>query len=182
MTKPVRQSYLYRRLLGLQRAEPRVPDPRPLTEPSAVVTDQPSHRILVVEDNLVNQKVAVRHLERLGYGADVASNGQEALAALERTHYDLVLMDIQMPGMDGFEATARIREREQAGKRLPIIAMTANALEGERERCLEGGMDDYIAKPFKQEVLAQTLARWLTHHAPVPPAFPARRDAGTKPA
>jgi CheY-like chemotaxis protein len=111
-------------------------------------------RILVVEDSLVNQMVAVRLLKKLGYDVDVAANGLEAIDAVERSNYHAVLMDCQMPEMDGFEATKRLREREQGqGKRLPIIAMTANAMKGDREICLEAGMDDYVPKPVHEEDL-----------------------------
>ena len=120
-------------------------------------------RILVVEDNPVNQLVAVKILEKLGCRADVAGNGNEALAALRRIPYDLVLMDCQMPEMDGFEASRRIRSGE-AGRdrvRTPIIAMTARAMQGDREKCLASGMNDYIPKPVDPLVLAQVLERRL---------------------
>ena len=126
--------------------------PVPLSRPAA-----DRARVLIAEDNVVNQKVAVRLVQRLGFAADVAANGVEALAALDRASYDLILMDCQMPEMDGFETTRRIR---LAGERLPIIAMTANAMKGDREMCLEAGMDDYLTKPIDLAALATALTRW----------------------
>jgi PAS domain S-box-containing protein len=129
---------------------------------------QKGARILVAEDNEVNQKVAVRLLEKLGYRVEVADDGRQALEACRRSVYDAVLMDGQMPGMDGFEVTRRIREEEDPERRTPIIAMTASAMKGDRERCLAAGMDDYLSKPVTPESLDAVLRRWVKA-APSPP-------------
>jgi CheY-like chemotaxis protein len=111
------------------------------------------------EDNAVNQKIASRFLEKEGHHVTLASDGRQALAAIERENFDVELMDVQMPEMDGFEATAAIRAQEQdTGKRLPIIAMTAHAMAGDRERCLAAGMDGYLPKPIDRQRLDQVLA------------------------
>jgi CheY-like chemotaxis protein len=117
--------------------------------------------VLLAEDNFVNQRVALIMLKGFGIEADVVATGVEALDALIGVSYDLVLMDCQMPEMDGFEATRRIRERERGSRRLPVVAMTANAMVGDRERCLKAGMDDHIPKPVRVEVLHRALSRWL---------------------
>jgi CheY-like chemotaxis protein len=125
----------------------------------------PRARVLLVEDSPVNQKVALIMLKKLGIAADTASNGIEALEALERGRYDLVLMDMQMPDMDGTEATRIIRELEiKAASRpipVPIVAMTAYAMQGDREKCLAAGMDDYLAKPVTVASLSSMLEKWL---------------------
>jgi CheY-like chemotaxis protein/HPt (histidine-containing phosphotransfer) domain-containing protein len=116
-------------------------------------------RILLAEDNAVNQKLAMRLLEKLGYRTDVAGNGIEAIEALERQSYDLLLSDVQMPEMDGLEATRRILERWPEGERPWIVAMTAEAMSGDRERCLEAGMNDYLTKPIRVEELVAAIKR-----------------------
>jgi CheY-like chemotaxis protein len=116
--------------------------------------------VLVAEDNVINQKVAVRMLQRLGCEAEVAVNGREALAALESIPFDLILMDCQMPEMDGYQAATEIRRRESGPGRLPIIALTAHAIQGSREKCLEAGMDDYLSKPINPQTLSEMLRRW----------------------
>ena len=112
-------------------------------------------RILLAEDNVVNQKLALRLLQQMGYRADLASNGLEAIQSLERQTYDVVLMDVQMPELDGLDATRRIVERWPAGARPRIIAMTANAMQGDREACLAAGMDDYVTKPIRVDALVK---------------------------
>jgi len=123
-------------------------------------------RVLLAEDNNVNQKVATRILERLGIHADVAANGIEAVAMSQRAPYDIILMDCQMPEMDGYAATREIRRLAARGRRPVIIAMTAEAITGAREQCLAAGMDDYIAKPVKLQSLTDTLQTWTSKVAP----------------
>ncbi len=164
LSKPLRRGQLYEcvdRVLGRRKhvtAEPRL---RLARDGGGDPDGGSPSRVLVVEDNVVNQKVAVLMLERLGCRVDVAANGVEAVDATARLPFDLVLMDCQMPELDGFGATRAIREREGDGARLAIVAMTANAMEGDRERCLEAGMDDYLEKPVTPVRLKATLAKWL---------------------
>ena len=136
-------------------------------------------RILIAEDNPVNQEMALALLETLGCQAELAVNGREAIAAVTRGHYDLILMDCQMPVLDGFAATEAIRrwEQEQSKPRLPIIALTANVVKGFREECLAAGMDDYLAKPFEQSQLIAILDHWLRRADTLPVATPATRPA-----
>jgi two-component system sensor histidine kinase/response regulator len=170
LTKPVRQSHLFDCLTLVKgTSAPAVGASSHITQPLidryrlAQVKAQIQPRILVAEDNLINQKVAVRLLEKLGYRADVAANGNEVVEALMRTPYAAVLMDCQMPHMDGFEATVAIRQREGSTRHTPIIAMTASAMQGDREKVLAAGMDDYISKPVKPDDLAAMLRRWIPH-------------------
>ena len=124
--------------------------------------------VLVVEDSPVNRLVAMHVLKRCGYRAHVVNDGREALQALSSQRYDAVLMDCQMPDIDGYEATRELRRREDGGRRTPVIAMTAHAMIGDRERCLEAGMDDYIAKPVRSQLLAEVLGRWIDAERAVP--------------
>ncbi len=160
LTKPIKSSQLYEALVGVltgQQTPVREPATRPRIDPQ--VGERHPLRILLAEDNAVNQKVALRLLKKMGYRADVAANGLEVLEALERQPYDVVLMDVQMPEMDGLEASRRICERWSEGQRPRIIAMTASAMQGDRERCLAAGMDDYISKPVRVEELINALRR-----------------------
>jgi len=129
-------------------------------------------RVLVVEDNPVNQRVAKLLLEKLGVDVHVAWNGGEAVDALGHRHFDAILMDCQMPEMDGYEATRRIRAQEPPSRRIPIIAMTANAMKGDRERCLDAGMDDYVSKPVSQTALSEVVRHWLRPRAGGRPTNP----------
>jgi CheY-like chemotaxis protein len=121
-------------------------------------------RVLLAEDNAVNQRVAERLLQKLGYSVVLVANGEEAIAAASEGSFDAILMDCQMPIVDGFEATGAIRAMESDAVHVPIIALTAEALAGDRERCLRAGMDDYLSKPVRIEQLQATLARWMPRH------------------
>ena len=129
-------------------------------------------RVLVVDDNPVNQRVSLRMLEKMGHSVDVADTGVGALAALGRVRYDAVLMDCQMPEMDGFEATREIRRREGSERHTPIIAMTAGAMSGDEEKCLEAGMDAYLSKPVKVDALKAMVTRWTAASMASPDATP----------
>jgi CheY-like chemotaxis protein len=120
-----------------------------------------SRRVLVVEDNRVNQLLAARTLEKLGFEVDVVSNGVAALDAIAQSHYSVVLMDCQMPEMDGFQATREIRRRQHGGERTPVIALTTMSEDTDKKRCLAAGMDDYLHKPFDPNDLIRILDRWV---------------------
>jgi PAS domain S-box-containing protein len=174
LTKPVKQSQLYAclaRVMSAPSAESASSTAK-LQPPAAEIplfqaaTVRPEARILVAEDNPVNRQLALLQLEELGYQAEAVTNGRDAVEALTSAAYDLVLMDCQMPEMDGFEATVEVRRREGLSRHTTIIAMTANALEGDREKCLAAGMDDYLSKPVKPGELKQVIERWLAETQP----------------
>jgi CheY-like chemotaxis protein len=158
LTKPIRRSDLLeaiQRVLGLQTRTEESPT---LFTIHSLRESRRQTRILLAEDNAVNQKLATRLLEKRGHTVVLAENGVAALAALDAQSFDLILMDIQMPEMDGIEATTAIREREKtSGKHIPIVAMTANAMQGDRERCLEAGMDAYVSKPLQIKEFFATI-------------------------
>jgi PAS domain S-box-containing protein len=175
LTKPVRPSVFERQVVALLTGEATVTVPEPAGS-SSVEVDPDAPLVLVVEDNDINRAVALRTLERLGYRAAGARNGVEAVEAFTPETYAAVLMDCQMPVMDGYEATARLRAAEAGRRPTPILAMTAGALTGDRERCLAAGMDDYIAKPVAFEDLAAVLRRWVPR-GEAPEGKPAAKGA-----
>ena len=193
LTKPIKQNQLHDVLLqvmgGPKRAIRKVV---PLNKLDSTLSQRLPLHLLLADDNVVNQKVALRLFEQLGYRIDIAGDGLEALQSLERKHYDVVFMDVQMPEMNGLEATRRIREREKAlsvnpgaTARLIIIAMTANAMTGDREKCLAAGMDDYLSKPVRPEAVQAALERWgplVDRSLSRSGTTGLRRDAGGKPA
>ena len=175
LTKPVRQSELFNHMAELTR-DTLIGKATPGTEALTHSVGVTGGRILLVEDNVVNQEVALAMLETLGCDVDLAADGAKAISALNEHAYDLVLMDCQLPVMDGFEATAAIRQKEQAtGRHQIVIALTANAMQGDKERCLAAGMDDYLAKPFEREQLRRVLQKWLakSQASAVAPPLPA---------
>jgi len=173
LLKPIRQSELREavaRVLGAREHHGAIPlvtrfSLQDAREPDAYL------RVLLVEDNLVNQRLAVRLLEKRGHRVAVAATGLEAVLALEKESFDLVLMDVQMPVMDGLEATAAIREKERAagtGRRQAVVALTAHAMKGDREKCLAAGMDGYLTKPIRPQELDQLLAIYVTRRMETP--------------
>ena len=162
LIKPIHKNDLYQRLLGALQQE-SVPDQAKHDDGFAKSTEAIAARILLAEDNAVNQEVAKYMLQGIGCTLELANNGQEAIHAVEKSTYDLVLMDCMMPEMDGYQATAEIRRRQNAGQlpHFPIVALTANAIEGDREKCLIAGMDDYLSKPFTAESLLRVIKSWV---------------------
>jgi CheY-like chemotaxis protein len=175
LTKPVKQSELLNTIVTtLSNSAAPVVRPARAAQPAPTERSK-SMRILLTEDNLVNQRLALRLLEKQGHTVAVANNGREALSALTAEAFDLVLMDVQMPEMDGLEATAAIRAKERGTRtHLPIVAMTAGAMTEDKERCLAAGMDDYVSKPLKTDDLMAILERIAIdktprHAATLPP-------------
>ncbi|PXF56331.1 MAG: histidine kinase [Deltaproteobacteria bacterium] len=166
LTKPVRQSDMYdclAQVLGVskKRAKGEEQKKELITRHSISESRRANVLILIAEDNIVNQKVALKMLERMGFRANAVANGLEAVKAVEDMPYDLVLMDCQMPEMDGYEATREIRSSKSKIRNLPIIALTANAMKGDREKCINAGMDDYLAKPLSPKALVDMMEKWL---------------------
>ena len=161
LNKPVRQSQLYDALATMMAATAAAREPSPGEAGSRARLESEVGHVLLAEDYPVNRMVAIAMLERSGYRVDAVGNGKEAVEALSSVPYAAVLMDVQMPEMDGYEATAEIRRREGSGPRTPIIAMTANAMQGDRDKAIEAGMDDYVAKPVGREELEAVLRRWI---------------------
>jgi CheY-like chemotaxis protein len=181
LLKPIRQSELRKaiaRVLGAKEQQGAIPlitryslyDAR---DPQSVLS------VLLVEDNPVNQRLATRMLEKRGHRVVLARNGREALEALEKASFDLIFMDVQMPEMDGFQATAAIREKETTtGEHMPVIALTAHAMKGDREKCLAGGMDGYLTKPIRPRELDDVLESYLARRAELVTAGAQKRQNG----
>jgi two-component system sensor histidine kinase/response regulator len=174
LTKPVRQSQLLEELAAAwtehketartKKAAVRPEISRRIEDMKAVLDEKfgaSTVRVLIAEDNVVNQKVAARMVTRLGFRADVAANGREAVEMFDMLPYDLIFMDCQMPEMDGYEAARTIRKREQSSRRVAIVAMTADVLTGCRDRCIAAGMDDHVAKPVKMDDVFEALHKWV---------------------
>ncbi len=183
LIKPVKQSELLNAILTVMAPKEAEVAPPPLVTRHTLREMRSRVRVLLAEDNPVNQRLAVRLLEKRGHLVTVANNGQEALAALERETFDVVLMDVEMPVMDGFAATAEIRKREQeTGRHIPIVAMTAHAMKGDRERCLAAGMDDYVPKPLRVEQLMAVIDRLTSGRSEAPAPAQAEAAVGAEPA
>ncbi len=164
VSKPIKRSQLYETLLPLFGETQQPPQASPSRPGDRLLGEEFPARVLLVEDNSINQKVAIRMLERLGYRADVAGDGAEAVSFVKRIGYDIVFMDVQMPILDGLEATRQIRQISVIGAQPWIIAMTAEALSGDEARCLAAGMDSYVTKPVQLATLANALRRGITGH------------------
>ncbi len=159
LSKPFKQSDLYNSILNACNKNLVIPAPTVAKTEAVKMSDK---RILVAEDNTVNQLLVTTQLKKLGYSAQVVANGLEAIESYSKGGFDLILMDCQMPELDGYEATIRIRDLEKkSGKHIPIVALTANALKEDEDHCRAVGMDDFIAKPTKLDILRRVLSKWL---------------------
>jgi CheY-like chemotaxis protein len=201
LAKPLKPVPLYESLVRVISGTEPSHQTSPAAKPEAPLAKQLPLRLLLCDDNVVNQKVSQRVLQQLGYKADVANNGLDALEMLKSRHYDLIFMDVQMPGLDGLETTRVIRSRQQTqsdlvnpGSPIVIVAMTASAMAGDRERCLAAGMDDYLSKPVRPDDIRKVIERWgaTVHpdiptgvkaiaHAPTPIAVTVERGSATDP-
>jgi PAS domain S-box-containing protein len=187
LLKPIKQTQLYDAIaavLGRKDAPTKPNTSQLVTRHTIAEGKRTGEWILLAEDNPVNQKLTVAMLQKAGYSVEVVENGAQAIEAWRSKPYRLILMDVQMPEMDGFEATRFIREHEASGQHIPIIAMTAHAMSGDRDRCLAAGMDDYLSKPLEREDVLATLEKWLSKTSPVPqepaPAEPGEAAPSTK--
>jgi len=189
-TKPVKPAQFFETLLhAFYHTKPDMPEPLPPPDQAKQnFASRRPLRVLLCDDNFINQKVAIRILQQLGYEPDLATNGREALDALGQKPYDMIFMDVMMPEMDGLEATRAIREFQQTcdkgnfNSRIVIIAMTAQAMQGDREKCIAAGMDDYLAKPIRPNDVRAVIERWsveVSSPAPAPPVPPRGTDAST---
>ncbi|OQX96425.1 hypothetical protein B6I21_01070 [candidate division KSB1 bacterium 4572_119] len=165
LTKPVKQSQMFDCLMTLISDDHvSTGEKKRIVTTHTIAEDRRSKiRLLLAEDNVVNQKLALKILEKMGYSADAVANGKEVITSLEKINYDIVLMDVQMPEMDGYEATRAIRSGKTniINSSIPIIAMTAHAMKGDREKCITAGMDDYVTKPINPKKLSETIAKWI---------------------
>ena len=165
LNKPIKQSDLYNTIVSVLGVSEKIlskdKGKKIITRHTLKENKKKNARILLAEDNLINQKVASHMLKKFGYSLDTVVDGKEAVDALKNRHYALILMDIQMPEMDGYEATKQIRSFDGDKKDIPIVAMTANAMKGDREKCLDAGMNDYITKPVKPENLLAAISKWI---------------------
>ena len=181
LAKPARQSELFDALIEIWAVRTQgfarglithhsIAESRTAKTARRAAVQRTCARVLLAEDNVVNQKIAVMMLKSIGCEVDVAANGKEAMQMLDAASYDIVFMDCEMPEMDGFEATAAVRRRPDAKREIPIVAVTAKAIQGDRERCLEAGMNDYMTKPVKQESFWAALERWVPETSKQPKA------------
>jgi len=164
LTKPIKQSQLYNCLGTITKSKnglEKTTDSDIVTRYTLAENQKKKIKILLAEDNKINQKVALATLGKLGYNVDLVNNGNEVLSALKKNHYHIILMDCQMPEMDGFTATQEIRKLESEIRKIPIVAMTAHAMKGDKDKCIEAGMDDYLTKPVKPKNLSDMLQKWL---------------------